>query len=154
MARTETRHDDVNAVVGGCLRDLAAAQSSRQKRFGYQRAANAILALDQSLTEMLGPDGALPRITGIGPASARVIREILDSGVSPTVEQAIERRNEGADILRRRELRHHFLSRAEVRRVLDDRDLIGPWVDQYRGDLERWLPDSRRDCRCLRRAWI
>ena len=58
---------DVNAVVGGYLRDLAFAQSSQQKMFGYKRAANAILSLDQPLTDLLGPDGALPRIAGIGP---------------------------------------------------------------------------------------
>mgnify|MGYP003401750782 CR=1 FL=1 len=33
---------DVNAVVGGYLRDLAFAQSSQQKMFGYKRAAAAI----------------------------------------------------------------------------------------------------------------
>jgi len=82
---------DVNAVVGGYLRDLAYAQSSQQKMFGYKRAASAILSLDTPLTELLGPDAALPRIPGIGPGSTRVIREILETGESPTVEQAIER---------------------------------------------------------------
>jgi hypothetical protein len=32
----------VNAVVGGYLRDLAFAQSSQPKMFGYKRAAAAI----------------------------------------------------------------------------------------------------------------
>jgi len=63
---------DVNAIVGGYLRDLAFAQASQQKMFGYKRAAAAILALDEPLTELLGPDGALPRISGIGPGSTRV----------------------------------------------------------------------------------
>ena len=49
---------DVNAVTGGYLRDLAFAQSSRQKMFGYKRAAAAILALDVPLTDLLGSDGA------------------------------------------------------------------------------------------------
>jgi DNA polymerase/3'-5' exonuclease PolX len=80
----------VNAVVGGYLRDLAFSQSSPQKMFGYKRAAAAILSLSTPLTDLLGPDGALPRIPGIGPGSARVIREILDTGGSPIVEQAIE----------------------------------------------------------------
>ena len=53
---------DVNAVVGGYLRDLAFAQSSQQKMFGYKRAANAILSLDRPLTDLLGPAGTLPRI--------------------------------------------------------------------------------------------
>ena len=46
---------DVNAVVGGYLRDLAFAQSSQQKMFGYKRAANAILSLDMPLTDLLRP---------------------------------------------------------------------------------------------------
>lgn len=127
---------DVNAVVGGYLRDLAFAQSSQPKMFGYKRAAAAILSLDRQLTELLGADGALPRIPGIGPGSTRVIREILETGGSPTVEEAIERSERRADIQRRRELRRHFLSRAEVRRVLGDSQLDGPTVAQYRGDLQ------------------
>jgi histidinol phosphatase-like PHP family hydrolase len=127
---------DVNAVVGGYLRDLAFAQSSPQKTFGYKRAAAAILSLDLPLTELLGPDGALPRIPGIGPGSTRVIREVLETGASPTVERAVEDSQRRADIERRRALRRHFLSRAEVRRVLGDTTFAGPRADQYRGDLQ------------------
>jgi histidinol phosphatase-like PHP family hydrolase len=126
----------VNAVVGGYLRDLAFAQSSPQKMFGYKRAAAAILSLDVPLTDLLEPDGGLPRIPGIGPGSTRVIREILETGASPTVDQAIERSDRRADIERRRELRRHFLSRAEVQRILADTTFAGPTVDQYCGDLQ------------------
>jgi putative hydrolase len=127
---------DVNAVIGGYLRDLAFAQSSQQKMFGYKRAAAAILSLDRPLTDLLGPNGALPRIPGIGPGSTRVIREVLETGGSPTVERAIERSAHRADIQRRRELRRHFLSRAEVGRILSDSTFNGPTVNQYRGDLQ------------------
>jgi histidinol phosphatase-like PHP family hydrolase len=127
---------DVNAVIGGYLRDLAFAQSSKQKMFGYKRAAAAILTLDVPLTDLIGPDGALPKIAGIGPGSTRIIREILATGESPTVEQAIERSDNRADIERRRQLRRHFLSRAEVRRVLSDPAFEGPTLQQYRGDLQ------------------
>jgi hypothetical protein len=129
-------YGDVNAVVGGYLRDLAFVQSSQQKMFGYKRAAAAILALDVPLTDLLGADGALPRIPGIGPGSTRVIREILGTGGSPTVEQAIEGSGRRADIDRRRQLRRHFLSRAEVCRVLSDPSFAGPTIQQYRGDLQ------------------
>ena len=44
---TSRTYADVNAVVGGYLRDLAFAQSSQQKMFGYKRAAAAILSLWQ-----------------------------------------------------------------------------------------------------------
>jgi len=127
---------DVNAVVGGYLRDLAFAQSSQPKMFGYKRAAAAILSLDMPLTDLLGRDGSLPRIPGIGPGSTRVIREILETGASPMVDQAIERSDRRADIERRRQLRRHFLSRAEVRRILADARFDGPTVGQYRGDLQ------------------
>src|SRR5436305_355178 len=123
---------DVNAVVGGYLRDLAFAQSSQQKMFGYKRAASAIFGLDVPLTDLIAPDGDLPRIAGIGPASTRIIREILERGESPTVERAIEQSDRRADIERRRRLRRNFLSRAEVRRVLSDSALTGPTLDQYR----------------------
>jgi putative hydrolase len=127
---------DINAVVAGYLRDLAFAQSSQQKMFGYKRAAAAILALDLPLTDLLTSDGGLPRISGIGPGSTRVIREILETGGSPTVDGAIEHSDNRGDIERRRQLRQHFLSRAEVRRVLADRELSGPTLQQYRGDLQ------------------
>jgi histidinol phosphatase-like PHP family hydrolase len=127
---------DVNAVVGGYLRDLAFAQSSQQKMFGYKRAAAAIFALDTPLTDLVGPDGAWSKIPGIGPGSARVIREVLETGGSPTVEQAVETSGRRADIARRRRLRRHFLSRAEVRRVLSDPAFAGPTLEQYLGDLQ------------------
>jgi putative hydrolase len=133
---TRFRHADVNAVVGGYLRDLAFAQSSQQKMFGYKRAAAAILALEMPLTDLVESDGALPRISGIGPGSTRIIREILDTGESPTVEHAIDESDRRADIERRRRLRRHFLSRAEVRRVLADPAVEGPSLEEYRGDLQ------------------
>jgi len=130
------RYADVNAVVGGYLRDMAFAQSSKQKMFGYKRAASAILALDVPLTDLWQSDGTLPRIAGIGPGSTRIIREILETGASTTVEHAVDRSNTRADIDRRRALRQHFLSRAEVRRILSEPDFAGPTLQQYRGDFQ------------------
>jgi putative hydrolase len=136
MAHGPRIHADVNAAVAGYLRDLAFAQTSQQKMFGYKRAAAAIVALDTPLPDLIGPDGALPRIPGIGPGSTRVIREVLGTGGSPTVEHAIDASDRRADIERRRQLRHHFLSRAEVRRVLSDSSCAGPSIQHYRGDLQ------------------
>jgi len=127
---------DVNAVIGGYLRDLAFSQSSQHKMFGYKRAAAAILALDVPLDNLIKPDGTLPRISGIGPGSTRIIREILETGASPTVELAIDESDRRTDIERRRQLRRHFLSRAEVRRILQDPSFAGPSLQQYRGDLQ------------------
>jgi putative hydrolase len=127
---------DVNAVVGGLLRDLAFAQTSEQKMFGYKRAAAVILGLEQPLTSLLRRDRTLPKIPGIGPASQRVILEVLDTGVSRTVEAAVAVSERRADILRRRLLRTHFLSRAEVLRILNDQTLTTPAIQDYQGDLQ------------------
>ena len=76
---------DVNARVAA-LRDAQAyAQSSRQSRFGYKRAAATILDLDAPLDTLVDAGGALSRIFGIGPSSTRVILEVLRTGGSPTV---------------------------------------------------------------------
>jgi len=127
---------DINAVVGGLLRDLAFAQPTQPQMFGYKRAAAAIFALEQPLTEMIDEAGALPKIVGIGPGSARVIAEVLDSGGSSTVERAIDLSGRRPDIERRRALRQYFLSRAEVRRILNDSRLGGPSLADYGGDLQ------------------
>ncbi|HWI17570.1 MAG TPA: PHP domain-containing protein [Vicinamibacterales bacterium] len=127
---------DVNAQVAGFLRDLSFAQTSQQKMWGYKRASSSIMRLEQQLTELRDVSGALPKISGIGPASARVIREVLDAGVSATVENAIDESGKRAEVDRRRALRRHFLSRAEVLRVLADQSLTGPRLEDYRGDFQ------------------
>jgi histidinol phosphatase-like PHP family hydrolase len=135
-AGTPRRLADVNAVAAGFLRDLAHAQTSEPKMFGYKRAAAAVLALDQPLTSLVEPGRHLTRIPGIGPASERVIFEVLEGGTSPTVEAAVARSGRADDIARRRGLRGQFLSRAEVLRVVRDPRFVGPALDDYRGDLQ------------------
>jgi histidinol phosphatase-like PHP family hydrolase len=127
---------DVNAIVGGLLRDLAFVQTSKAKMFGYKRAAAAVLALEEPLTTIFGQGRGTPRIPGIGPASTRVILEVLGSGESPTVEAAIAGGSHATEIQQRRHLRQHFLSRAEVLRILADRSYSGPSADQYLGDVQ------------------
>jgi histidinol phosphatase-like PHP family hydrolase len=127
---------DVNVVAGGLLRDLAAVQTSPQKTFGYKRAASAVLTLERPLTDLVQPDGTLARIPGIGPASTRVILEVLQTGRSASVDEAVAASGKAADIAQRRGLRENFLSRAEVLRILSDNSLDGPRREEYRGDLQ------------------
>jgi histidinol phosphatase-like PHP family hydrolase len=156
VAAEPPRYADVNAVVAGYLRDLAFAQSVQPKMFGYKRASSAILHLEAPLPDLRTPAGTLPRIAGIGPGSTRVIEEVLATGTSPTVEQAIDASGKRADIERRRTLRRHFLSRAEVLRILADGRFAGPALSDYRGDFQmhsEWsdgnaaLADLREACR-------
>jgi histidinol phosphatase-like PHP family hydrolase len=126
---------DINAAVTAALRDFAAVQQSPQSRWGYKRAGAAIRRLERALPEMMSA-GELPRIHGIGPASLRIIHEVLEHGYSPTVERAVEASGQAAEIARRRALRTGFLSRAEVVRLLaiDVEGLVSP--DDYRGDCQ------------------
>ena len=82
-------------------------------------------------------DGALRKIPRIGPASTRVILEVLDTGLLETVERALLESPHRADVERRRQWRRHFLSRARVRAVLADATLrsVGA-VRHHRGDFQ------------------
>jgi putative hydrolase len=135
-AAAPRRYADVNAVVGGLLRDLAFVQTSPQRTFGYKRAAAAVLSLERPLTELRASNGTLAKIPGIGPASSRVILEVLDTGTSPTVERTVELSGRADEIKTRRALRTNFLSRAEVIRILSDPGFVGPSVTGYHGDLQ------------------
>ncbi len=104
--------------------------------WGYKRAAAAILSLEEPIESLLQPDGTLRKIPNVGPASTRVILEVLQTGSSPIVERAIAESEKGGDIERRRDLRGHFLSRAQVLAALRNRRLRGPALADYRGDLQ------------------
>ena len=127
---------DMNGMIAALLRDFAAIQKSKQSQWGYKRAAAAILALDVPIESLLQPDGTLRKVTNIGPSSTRIILEVLQTGSSPTIEQAIAGGGHTADIERRRDLRDHFLSRAQVLAALRNARLTGPRLEDYHGDLQ------------------
>jgi len=126
----------MNGKIAALLRDFAAIQKSKQSMWGYKRAASAILALEQPIESFLQPDGTLRKIPNIGPSSSRVILEVLQTGTSPTVERAIETSGQAKEVDRRRDLRGHFLSRAQVVAALRNASLAGPRLGDYRGDLQ------------------
>jgi histidinol phosphatase-like PHP family hydrolase len=127
---------DRNGQIAALLRDFAAVQKSKQSMWGYKRAASAILALEQPIESLLKPDGTLQKIPNIGPSSTRIILEVLQTGTSPTIEAAIAASGQATDVERRRGLRSHFLSRAQVVAALRNPKLAGPRVEDYRGDLQ------------------
>jgi histidinol phosphatase-like PHP family hydrolase len=127
---------DRNGQIAALLRDFAAIQKSKQSMWGYKRAAAAILALEQPIESLLNPDGTLQKIPNIGPSSTRIILEVLRTGTSPTIEAAIAASGQATDVERRRGLRSHFLSRAQVVAALRNTKLTGPRVEDYRGDLQ------------------
>ncbi len=78
----------------------------------------------------------LRKIPNIGPSSTRIILEVLQTGSSPTIERAIAESGQAEDVERRRGLRDHFLSRAQVLAALRNPRLKGPRLEDYRGDLQ------------------
>jgi histidinol phosphatase-like PHP family hydrolase len=127
---------DTNLIAAGLLRDLAAVQAVPAKAWGYKQAARAIMWLDEPLEALVGPGGQLARVPRIGPASERVLHEVLATGRSALVEAAVDASGTRAEIERRRGWRRHYLSRARVRAVNADRSLPGPAPADYRGDLQ------------------
>src|SRR6187402_3038996 len=105
---------DLNSEVAGWLRDLAFVQKSTQSRWGYKRAASAVLSLPVQIDTLLDDAGTLQKIPHVGPASTRVILEVLHTGASATVDAAVDAAESRvrSDVLRRRGLRSNFLSRA------------------------------------------
>jgi histidinol phosphatase-like PHP family hydrolase len=127
---------DRNGQVAALLRDFAAVQKSKQSMWGYKRAAAAVLALEEPIESLREPDGTLRKIPHIGPSSTRIIPEVLDTGTSATVESAIAGSSQAGDVERRRGLRDHFLSRAQVVAALRNPRLTGPTLADYHGDLQ------------------
>jgi putative hydrolase len=135
MARP-TSGMDMNGQIAALLRDFAAIQKSKQSMWGYKRAASAVLSLEQPIETLRNPDGTLQKIPNIGPSSTRIILEVLETGTSPTIESAIAGSGQAGDVERRRGLRDHFLSRAQVLSALRNTRLNGPRVEDYHGDLQ------------------
>jgi histidinol phosphatase-like PHP family hydrolase len=127
---------DTNAQVGALLRDLAAVQKSQQSKWGYKRAAQAILDLEEPLESLLQPDGTLRKIPHVGPSSLRVVYEVLQTGRSDTVERAVGESSQATAVARSRELRDNFLSSAQVAEVLRFQKNRGLRVRDYHGDLQ------------------
>jgi histidinol phosphatase-like PHP family hydrolase len=127
---------DLNRQIASLLRDLAAVQKSTQSKWGYKRAASAILQLEEPIQKFLQPDGTLRKIPNIGPSSTRVILEVLHTGTSATVDAAVAESGRSGEIEKSRDLRSNFLSRAEVVAALRNPKLRGPKLGDYRGDLQ------------------
>jgi len=114
---------NLNSTIAGLLRDLAAVQTSKQQRWGYARAAEAIAGLATPIESFLQPDGTLRKIPHIGPSSARVITEVLQTGASPTVEQALAAAGKAGEVEKNRGVPDTFLSRVDVLAALKNRRL-------------------------------
>ncbi len=126
---------DINSVIAGWLRDLAFVHTS-SRRWGYKRAASAVMQLEVPINTLFEADGTLKKIPHIGPASTRVILDVLRTGESATVNAAVEASPHKAELIRRRGLRAHFLSRAAALAAMRGRQPYAPSLSDYRADLQ------------------
>jgi len=126
---------DVNMEVAGELRDLALVHQSPHARIAYKRAAQAVLALEESVEEIRSR-GSLREIRHLGPSSERIIAEVLEHGTSPTVARAIEGSGRREEIEAAHLLRTNFLSRAAALAILRAPARGAIAREDYRGDLQ------------------
>src|SRR5512136_426176 len=127
---------DINVTIAGLLEDLVAVQTDKQRRWAYDRAADAIDELEEPVQTYLQTDGTLRKIRNVGPSSARIIHEVLATGASPTVEQAVEASSRRSAVDKSRALRTNFLTRSQVLAALREPVRGGVSLAHYRGDLQ------------------
>jgi histidinol phosphatase-like PHP family hydrolase len=123
-------------AAAGLLYDMAALQGRDRAAMGYKRAAGAVVALPVPVSDLVRA-GTLREVPYIGPSSARIVVELVETGASPTVEAAVAGSKAGARVLAARELRRGFLSHAATERALKARlpgGIVSPRA--YRGDLQ------------------
>jgi histidinol phosphatase-like PHP family hydrolase len=124
---------DVNLELGGLLLDMAALAGNSQRAFGYKRAAKAVFRLDQQITPLIEAN-TFRAVSGIGPTTDRIARELVYDGRSEFVEKAIDEAGKRDLVEKNRGFRQNFLSRATVEEILKRRG--GPARAKYRGDFQ------------------
>lgn len=132
----EIVHDDLNLAAAALLYDMAAMQPTERSQFGYKRAAKAIVHLPVPVSELVAA-GTLRTVPFVGPASARIVTELVAEGRSPTVEAALAATTRPSSVLPLRALRGGYLSHFALTRALDA-PLGDHLVDRarYRGDFQ------------------
>lgn len=133
---TAVEAGDVNMRAAGLLFDMAAVQTTEGRRFGYKRAAQAIAGVSASVVELV-ENGVLADVSLLGPASSRIVTEVVTGGSSPTVEAAVAGSPRRKDVLKMRALRDGFLSHHALEHILSRR-LVPSIVGRrgYGGDLQ------------------
>ena len=128
--------DDPNMAAVGFIYDMAELQSAERARFGYKRAAKAIVSLPVSVVDLVNA-GTLREVPFIGPSSARIIEEVVQTGESPTVARAVAHSARTSQVAAKRLLRAHYLSQFAMMQVhaleLDDRVVTR---GAFRGDFQ------------------
>ena len=127
---------DANLEAAALLYDMAALQPTERSRFGYKRAAKAIVGLAVPVADLVAA-GTLRDVPFVGPASERIIREFVTTGSSPTVEAALANAGARAAVVAKRALRDGYLSHSVLTEALQAEAAAGVVArTDYRGDFQ------------------
>jgi histidinol phosphatase-like PHP family hydrolase len=124
---------DINLDLAGALLDLAFLNGDSQRGWGYKRAAKAVLRIDRAITPLVEAN-TFKAISGIGPTTDRIARELIHDGASSLVERAVREAGKEEQVAALHALRQHFLSRAAVHDILERAGV--PSLAKYRGDFQ------------------
>jgi len=128
--------EDLNLRAAALLYDMAALQPTERSQFGYKRAAKAIVALPISVADAVAA-GTLREVPFIGPSSARVIIELVETGRSTSVEESVARSANASRVADARRLRENFLSAFAMQQALSGPAAAGVVSRaDFRGDFQ------------------
>jgi len=127
--------EDLNLRVAGELQDLGLVHSVTHARIAYRRAARAVLALEEPVDAVV-ERGALRSLRHIGPASERIVLEVLEHGHSDTVARAVAGSGRADVIEDAHRMRANFLSRAGALQALHANHPGAVTREECRADLQ------------------
>src|SRR5687767_6849269 len=132
---------DVNLELAGLLYDMSAIAADTRRGWGYKQAAKAVLRLDRQVTPLIEAN-TFRAVSGIGPTTDRIARELVHDGRSTFVENAVAEAGKEEAVAKLRGLRQNFLSNAAVSDILEKpATAFGPkrrlpTRKAYRGDFQ------------------
>src|SRR6266513_4907847 len=124
---------DVNLELASALYDMAAVAGDSQRAWGYKRAAKAVLRIDRDISPLV-TSNTFKSISGIGPTTDRIARELIVDGHCAFVERAVRESGKEQEIARLHNLRRHYLSRAAAKEIVGRKG--SPSRAKYRGDFQ------------------
>jgi putative hydrolase len=124
---------DVNLELASLLYDMAAITGDSQRAWGYKRAAKAVLRIDRDITPLVTAN-TFKSISGIGPTTDRIARELIVDGRCTFVERAVRESGKEQEVARLHNLRRQYLSRAAVKEIVSRKG--SPSRARYRGDFQ------------------
>lgn len=128
--------DDLNLKAAALLYDMAALQPTERSQFGYKRAAKAIVALPMSVADLVAA-GTLREVPYVGPSSERILLELVRSGRSTIVEEAVAKSPKASKVAEARSLRENFLSHFAMQQAMGAALAEGVVTRaDYRGDFQ------------------